>query len=447
MRQEGFHSEIFGSSRITDDANNPTVNLTLMRVEQRFESVEIAVTELLQHVRRLFQNWHLPLLYTLTARKGGGLQDLSPTVQKLPHAVPIEWIGMRLRLAAVIAIPTFVLVLVLWHLRTSTPASAPAASNTSPITPSAAATASASPESAPTAIYAHNLMLRKGPNFRIYVRWLRGKMVRTRKEVNPTFDDPESFFLDINTGVIRANIGDIGNYLNAGGVADSPLKNITLLADGDQIRLKGTLHKLVSLPVELLGSVTATADNRIQLHITKLNVLKIPLKGLLGGLHVSLSDLIQPKGIPGVEISGNEIFFDTVKLLPPPHIHGQLTKVRVVTPDIEEVFGNAEDAAARVEQWRNFLRLNDGTIDFGKLTMHHVDLIMVDLSDDAWFDLDLNNYQNQLVNGYTRMTPEAGLQIFMPDLDSVPKSKGGQNISMEWLKHRNLPPPPDITSK
>jgi hypothetical protein len=354
---------------------------------------------------------------------------------------------MRLRLAAVIAIPTFVLVLVLWHLRTSTPASAPAASNTSPITPSAAATASASPESAPTAIYAHNLMLRKGPNFRIYVRWLRGKMVRTRKEVNPTFDDPESFFLDINTGVIRANIGDIGNYLNAGGVADSPLKNITLLADGDQIRLKGTLHKLVSLPVELLGSVTATADNRIQLHITKLNVLKIPLKGLLGGLHVSLSDLIQPKGIPGVEISGNEIFFDTVKLLPPPHIHGQLTKVRVVTPDIEEVFGNAEDAAARVEQWRNFLRLNDGTIDFGKLTMHHVDLIMVDLSDDAWFDLDLNNYQNQLVNGYTRMTPEAGLQIFMPDLDSVPKSKGGQNISMEWLKHRNLPPPPDITSK
>jgi hypothetical protein len=71
----------------------------------------------------------------------------------------------------------------------------------------------------------------------------------------------------------------------------------------------------------------------------------------------------------------------------------------------------------------------------------------VDLSDDAWFDLDLNNYQNQLVNGYTRMTPEAGLQIFMPDLDSLPKNQGNQNISMEWLKHRNLPPPPEITSK
>ena len=290
-------------------------------------------------------------------------------------------------------------------------------------------------------------MLRRGPDFRIYVRWLKGEMVRTHRDVNPTFDDPESFLLEIKTGVIRANIGDIGSFLNAGGVANSPLRNITLLADGDQIKLKGTLHKLVPLPVELLGSIAVAADNRIQLHVTKLNVLKIPLKGILGGLNVSIADLFDPKRIPGIEVSGNEIFFDTLKLLPPPHVHGQLAKVRVVSPDIEEVYGNAEDAVTRVERWRNFLRLNNGTIDFGKLTMHHVDLIMVDLSDDAWFDLDLNNYQNQLVNGYIRMTPQAGLQIFMPDLDTLPKAKAGQNVTLEWLKHRDLPPPSDVTSK
>jgi hypothetical protein len=353
---------------------------------------------------------------------------------------------MRVRLVALIAVPALLLVWVLWHMGSSTSASVPAPSAAS-TAPSPAVTTPITSESAPTTVFAHNVMLRKGPHFRIYVRWLRGNMMRTRPNVNPTFDDPESFYMDIKSGVVRANIGDIGIFLNAGGVANSPLRNITVLADGDQIRLKGTLHKVISLPVELLGSVTATTDNRIQLHITKLNVLKIPLKGLLGGLNVKLSDLIQAKGIPGIEVSGNEIFFDTFKLLPPPHIRGQLTKVRVVSPDIEEVFGNAEDAVTRVEQWRNFLRLNEGTIDFGKLTMHHVDLIMVDLSDDAWFDLDLNNYQNQLVNGYTRMTPAAGLQIFMPDLDTLPKNKGVQNVNLEWMKHRNLPPPPDVTSK
>lgn len=354
---------------------------------------------------------------------------------------------MRPRLAALIIVPSLLLVFVFWHLRASAPTGAPPVAVTSPATAPPGAPGPATAESAPTAVYAHNLMLRKGPDFRIYVRWLRGNMVRTSPAVNPTFDDPESFLLDIKTGVIRANIGDIGNFLNAGGVANSPLTGISLLADGDQIRLKGTLHKIIPLPVELLGAVAATADNRIQLQVTKLSVLKLPLKGLLGGLHITVADLIHPKGIPGIEVSGNDIFFDTVKLLPPPHIRGQLTKVRVVTPDIEEVFGDGEDTLTRVEQWRNFLRLSDGTIDFGKLTMHHVDLIMVDLSNDAWFDLDLNNYQNQLVNGYTRMTPQAGLQIFMPDLDNLPKNNGSQNISLEWLKHRNLPPPPDVTSK
>jgi hypothetical protein len=340
------------------------------------------------------------------------------------------------------------LVLAVWYLRSIRVASPRGElSTTLTGTSSPAPTSAYGRDSAPTAIHAHNLMLRKGPYFRIYVRWLLGNMVRTHRDANPTFDDPESFILEIKTGVVRANIGDIGNFLNQGGIADSPLKDIKLLADGDHIRLTATLHKFISMPVELLGTVAATPDNHVQVHVTKLSVLKIPLKGLLGGLNIRVSDLFHAQGIPGVEVSGNDIFFDTLKLLPPPHIHGQLKTVRVVSPDIEEVYGNAEDDVARVEQWRNFLRLEDGTIDFGKLTMHHVDLIMVDVSDDAWFDLDLNNYQRQLVNGYTRMTPQAGLQIFMPDLDTLPKTKTNQNIGMEWLKHRNMPPPPDITSK
>jgi hypothetical protein len=354
---------------------------------------------------------------------------------------------MRARLAVLVSVCVLIVVIVVWHLRSTRLSSQPAnsATPTGTLLPGTAIPASA--DSAPTAVYAHNLMLRKGPDFRIYVRWLRGNMVRTRHDVNPTFDDPESFFLEVKTGVIRANIGDIGNFLNAGGVANSPLKNISLLAEGDHLKLTGTLHKFISLPVELIGGVAASPDHRIQVHVTKLSVLKVPLKGLLGGFDITVSDLFHPQGIPGVEVSGNDIYFDTLKLLPPPHIHGQLSTVRVVSPDIEEVYGDAEEAVTKVEQWRNFLRLSDGTIDFGKLTMRHVDITMVDLSNDAWFDLDLNNYQNQLVNGYTHMTPDAGLLIFMPDLDSLPKNSGNQNISMEWLKHRNLPPPPEVTSK
>jgi hypothetical protein len=306
--------------------------------------------------------------------------------------------------------------------------------------------ASLSPDTAPTSIYAHNLMLRRGPDFRVYVRWLRGEMAPTRRGVNPSFDDPESFSLNVKTGVIRANIGDIGKFLNAGVIAASPLKNVTLLADGDQVKLTGTLHKVVPLPVEMTGTVAVASGSRIRLHVTKLNVLKIPFKGLLGAFHIDISDLFQPRGIPGIEVSGSDIVFDTQVLLPAPHIRGNLTEMRVISPDIEGVYGKAEKDVSRVEQWRNFLRLREGTIDFGKLTMHHVDLIMIDVSNDAWFDLDLAHYQQQLVNGYTRMTPEAGLQIFMPDLDNIPQTKLSRSIGVEWMKNRNAPVPPEVAA-
>ncbi|MGH9614797.1 MAG: hypothetical protein ACRD4P_17165, partial [Bryobacteraceae bacterium] len=295
-------------------------------------------------------------------------------------------------------------------------------------------------------IYAHNLLLRKGPDFRVYIQWFRGEMTRAHKDTAPSFDDPESFFLDVKTGVLRANVVDISKLLNAGAVANSPLKNITLSGNGNQIKLNGTLHKVIPLPIQITGTIAAAPDSQIQVHVTKLDILKIPLKGILGGFHVKIADLFHPQPISGIRVSGNDIFFDTQKLLPPPHIRGRLTTVRIVNNDLEEVYGSAEHDVERVEQWRNFLRLHGGTIDFGKLTMHYVDLIMIDISDDAWFDLDLAHYEDQLVNGYTRMTPQAGLQIFMPDVDDLPHSKTAQNISIQWLKNRNEPPPPDITS-
>jgi hypothetical protein len=288
-------------------------------------------------------------------------------------------------------------------------------------------------------------MLRKGQGFRVYVRWLRGQMIRVDRNVNPSFDEPESFVLDIEKGDIHTNVGDLTNFLNDE-LAKSPLRNIALSGDGDQIKLRGTFHDVVPLPIEMLATIAVAGGNRIQLHVTKLSVLKIPLKGFLGDFHLTVSSLFH-KNIPGIEVSGDDVFFDTEKLLPPPHIRGKLTSVRIVNPDFEEIYGNAQDDVTRVAQWRNFLRLSGGTIDFGKLTMHHVDVIMVDLANDAWFDLDLANYQEQLVNGYTRMTPQAGLQIFMPDLSKIPHTKENQNISMEWLKNRNMAPPPDIMSK
>ena len=345
-------------------------------------------------------------------------------------------------LATTSAVAVLSLCWLLWHSRSKP--SAPAPSSSAPVS---AAGASSTDDPLPTLVYAHNLLLRKGPNFRIYIRWIRGEMLRTRRQVDPSFDDPESFVLQIQKGVIHANIGDIGNYLNTSSPPNAPLKNISLQPEGDQLKLRGTVHKIVPLPIELVGTLSPTPDGLVRFHVTKLDVLKIPLKGLLGGFHVKLSELVQASSVPGVQIADNDIIFDTQKLLPPPHIHGQLTSVGVSPPDIEVIYGNAPNDQTRLAQWHNFLRLNGGTLDFGKLTMHNVDLTLIDASQDQWFDLDLVNYQAQLVNGYTRMTAQAGLEIFMPDLDEQAAKKVSQSITLEWLKDRNLSLPQDVPVK
>ena len=298
-------------------------------------------------------------------------------------------------------------------------------------------------ESSPTAVWAHNLRLLKGPNFRVYVRWIRGEMVRTRPLVDPSLDDSESFVLDIQMGVVHANIGDIANYLNTKSAANSPLKNISIEPDGERLKIHGTMHKVVSLPIEMVGTVSPAPGGLIRFHVAKLDVLKVPVKGLLRGFHIRLSDLVHDTKIAGITVTGNDIIFDTQQALPPPHIHGQATSVRVTPPDVEVMYGNAPDDEASLAQWHNFLRLEGGAIDFGKLTMSNVDLTMIDASQGSWFNLDLVHYEEQLINGYIRITPQAGLEIFMPDVDEKGFKKPGQ-ISLEWLKNRNRSLPAGI---
>ncbi len=345
----------------------------------------------------------------------------------------------RYTLAAALTVAVLLILAALHLIRnkntqspiTTTPASTPAKTTNDPT---------------PTTVYAHNLILRKGPVFRIYIRWLRGQMLRTHPNVNPSLDDPESFVFFIQKGVIHANLGDIANYFNTAAPTGFPLKNIAITGEGDQLKTSGTLHKGIPLPVEIVSTVSSTPDGRIHLHVVKIDALKIPVKALLGGLHLDIKDIMGTAPMPGVEISGNDIFLDTTKLTPPPHIRGQPTSVTLARPDLILVYGNSDTDESKLAQWHNFLRLTGGTVDFGKLTMHNADLTLIDASDDPWFDLDLVNYQAQLTNGFSRITPQQGLEMFMPDLDGHQK-KPNPSITLDWLKNRNLSLPSGIPSK
>lgn len=292
----------------------------------------------------------------------------------------------------------------------------------------------------------HNVILNEPPGLKLRVRWLRGQMSPTSRRVIPSFDDPNSFVLDIQNGVIALQLADVATVLNMGMLKESSLKNVSLGVQGKQLKLTGTLHKGVPLPIEMISDLSATPDGRIHLHVTKLRVLKLPVTGLLKSLNVKLGDLVNSKGSTGIQLSGeDDIYLNPEQILPAPHIRGKLTDVHIgdKTGDFINVFGVARPEVIKVKQWRNFIRLRGGTVNFGKLTMSQADLFLIDNSDDEWFNFDLMRYQEQLVNGRIQMTPQAGLRIFMPDINKIPPNEANRAISLQWLKNRNLPPPAD----
>lgn len=143
-----------------------------------------------------------------------------------------------------------------------------------------AATPASSTESADnsTEVLMHNVVLNAGPTLKLYVRWLRGWMRPTRSGVTPSFDDPKSFALDISTGVVKVNLSDVAATLNSGMLQGSPLRKVSLAASGKQLKVNGTVHKILPLPFEMVGDLAASPDGRIVMHVANLRVLKIPLK-------------------------------------------------------------------------------------------------------------------------------------------------------------------------
>ncbi len=297
-----------------------------------------------------------------------------------------------------------------------------------------------------TEIIIHNLILHQSTGLKLNVRWLRGRMYATKPDVYPSFDEPGSFVLDIQDGLIGSTMADLASALNSGMLRGSQLEKIRLSGQGKQITLRGTLHKGIPLPIEMIGDIGPSSDGKkIRIHVTKLDLLKIPVKGLLGTLKIKAAELIDPKGANGIQATGDDIEIDPGQLLPPPRNIGKLTDIHFAkNGDLVEVYGSARPDATRFKQWRNFMRLRGGTIKFGKLAMEEADILVVDTSQADWFNFDLAHYEEQLVNGDVRITPQAGLQIFMPDINKIPKTKSNESISMQWMKNRNAPPPPDV---
>lgn len=261
------------------------------------------------------------------------------------------------------------------------------------------------------------------------VKTLRGIM--KGKQGGPVvFDDPTSFDMELAEAETSMGARDmtalIGRYVF--GYPGAPLKDLTVKPEADGLHQAGILHKVIDIPFEMRASVSVTPDAWIRIHPEEMTICGLSGLGLLKALGVELEDMIDLKGAPpGIKVEKNDLLLEPLMVLPAPKVKARLLSVRLEPGAMLQTFGPAEGnptpparPAMPLPNAPNYMYFWSGVLHFGKLFMPAADMQVVDESPADPFDFFLDQYNKQLVAGFTRNQPDYGLEVHMVDWKELP---------------------------
>ena len=254
---------------------------------------------------------------------------------------------------------------------------------------------------------------------------LRGELLPALPGVTPNFDDRRTLLLRIEGGEAAMSTASFSDLLNryVFNYPNTPLTNIRVSTQGNQIRQQALLHK--KFPTEMIGTLDALPDGRIRFHPTSIRAAGVPSKRLMDVTGLKVDKLVKGTGPRGVTVVGDDMIMDLALMLPPPKVIARVTGVRIEGDRIVQTFG----PTARGERPRdlrppnakaaNYMYYRGGTIRFRRMTMADADMQIVDDHPADPLDFSLTRYYDQLVAGYTKNTPDAAMVSFVPDANRL----------------------------
>jgi hypothetical protein len=255
------------------------------------------------------------------------------------------------------------------------------------------------------------------------IRYLEGQFLAARKGRPPTFDDKLSYIVAIDSAEVGVSMASMTHALNTYvfNGPDAPLKNLTLSAEGSEIKQTGTLKKGPGIPFEMVGVMSATPDGKIRIHSTKVKAAHLPVGGLMKLFGLDMAKLINTRNTRGITVDENDLILDPTLMLPPPKMRGRVSSVRIEGDEIIQTFGKGKPPAA-VSPRSNYMAYRGGVLRFGRLTMTDTDMRLVDADPSDPFDFFPDHYTEHLVAGYSKTTASGGLVVYMPDYSKITRS-------------------------
>ena len=239
----------------------------------------------------------------------------------------------------------------------------------------------------------------------------------------PVFDDVKSYVVDIQYARVSLSADSLTNLLNNYVFAgpDAPLKKLKIEIEGNELKQSGVLVKAVPVPFHLRAAISATPDGKIRVHPTSMKAAGFLSKRVLDFFGLELERLVKVNPATGVTVDGDDLLLDPERLLPRPRIKGRLTRTWIENGLVVQQFGAPVKRPLTPPNghFSNYMYYRGGTLRFGKLTMVDTDLVLVDADQKDPFDFSPEEYNDQLVAGYSKNTRSHGLVVYMPDLSDL----------------------------
>ncbi len=266
-----------------------------------------------------------------------------------------------------------------------------------------------------------NVMFHLTPAAAAHLQVLSGELWPTGKNEMVVFDDKTSFEVRVTNGTVSISpeaLSDImNNYVFA--KKDAPLKDLSVSIDKNRLIIKGKLHSKGDIPFGTVGNLSVTSDGRLRVHTEKITALKLPVKGMMGLFGIELANVVNTSKIAGIDTDKDDLLMDLGTLLPPPHIRGKVMGVRLENNAIVTTFGDGGRSLPAPKEKGSYMAFQGNPVRFGKLTMEQTDLIVLDLNPTDTLDWDQDHYKEQLVAGYSKITPSFGLRAYAKDYSKL----------------------------
>jgi hypothetical protein len=253
---------------------------------------------------------------------------------------------------------------------------------------------------------------------------MSGELWPVGKNELVVFDDKTSFEMHVTNGTVSIRPEALANVLNdyVFAKSDAPLKNISIAIKGDRLIIKGKLHSKGDIPFETAGTLSVNGDGRLRVKTEKVKALHVPVKGAMGLLGIELASVVNTSKIAGIDTDKNDLLMDLGELLPPPHIRGKVTTVRLGSNSIVTTFGDGGKVGPPSKEEVNYMRFEGNRVQFGKLTMQNTDLTVLDMDPADPLDWDQDHYKEQLVEGYSKIKENFGLQAYVKDYGKLKRA-------------------------